>query len=74
MPFHLSQFANSLKCAYCGKIQGTKNWPLNGDLTPFYWQREPGNFSLAILCPNCGKEWYVVWDFDPGPIESLDVL
>jgi len=40
-------------------------------MTPFYYQSEPGKYSLPVTCPHCAKEWYVVWDANPGPIEPL---
>lgn len=69
--FHISQFADKLKCKYCGKIHGTDKWPIDGDQVGFYYQKDPGKYTLPVHCPNCGKEWYVVWDQDPGPIKIL---
>jgi Zn finger protein HypA/HybF involved in hydrogenase expression len=63
---HISQFANKLRCQHCGKIHGTKEWPVNGDHVPFYFQDEPGKYTLTVNCPHCGKNWYVVWDNNPG--------
>jgi len=68
---HFSQFANNLLCQYCNKTHGTKNWPVSGDIFPFYFQKEPGNYNLKVSCPYCGKEWYVVWDDNPGLIKPL---
>jgi len=68
---HISQFASDLTCQHCYKHHGTKEWPVNGDMTAFYYQTEPGNYTLTLTCPHCGKEWYVVWDDNPGPIEPL---
>ena len=68
---HISQFAGDLKCQHCGKSQGAKEWPLSGDSVPFYYQKEPGNYSLKLTCPHCGKIWYVVWDNNPGTIIPL---
>jgi hypothetical protein len=67
----MSAFANQLVCKHCGKRHGTSRWPVHGDLTPLYFQSEPGNYTLNVTCPHCGKPWYVVWDVDPGPIEEL---
>jgi hypothetical protein len=68
---HISQFANGLRCQHCGKAHATKQWPVNGDMTPFYYQKEKGRYTLTVNCPHCGKEWYVVWDDNPGPIQPL---
>lgn len=68
---HISQFADKLICQYCYKKHGTKEWPLNGDMVPFYYQEEPGNYTLKITCPHCKKDGYVVWDDNPEPIKSL---
>jgi len=72
MSFHMSQFANKLHCQYCGQQHGSKQWPVNGDAIPFYFQKEIGRYSLLVKCPSCGKEWYIVWDMDPGIIKTLD--
>jgi len=68
---HYSEFANKLNCYNCGKTHGTKNWPIRGDLVPFYSEDTPGNFTLPVVCPHCGHKWYVVWDDNPGPIKPL---
>lgn len=68
---HISEFANKLRCQHCGKEHKTQEWPLNGDMVPFYFQKEPGNHTLNVTYPDCGKEWYVVWDDNPGPVEPL---
>lgn len=68
---HISEFANDLHCQHCWKAHGTKVWPVNGDYVAFYYQKEPGNYTLKLTCPHCGRDWYVVWDDDPGPMEPL---
>lgn len=68
---HISVFANELRCQHCGKTHGTKVWPVNGDHVAFFFQEEPGNYTLKVTCPHCGKDWYIVWDDNPGPIEPL---
>jgi hypothetical protein len=68
---HYSNFANELRCYYCGKTQSAKEWPVRGDWVGFCWEDEPGEYSIKLTCPHCGKDWYVVWDDDPGPIETL---
>ena len=73
MGLHISQFANKLTCQHCGQSHGSKQWPINGDQVPFYYQKELGRYSLLVKCPNCNMEWYVVWDMDPGLIKSLDL-
>ena len=67
----MSQFAGNLKCYCCSKPNKTAQWPVNGDRVPFYYQSEPGNHTLTITCPHCGKDWYIVWDDNPGPMEPL---
>jgi hypothetical protein len=69
---HISQFAGALRCQYCGGPHSTRQWPTNGDMVPFYYQKEPGNHNLAVHCPHCGMTWYVVWDGYPGPPLPLD--
>ena len=67
----LSQFASRLQCQHCGKTHATGRWPVHGDRVPFYFQSEPGKFTLEVTCPHCGKPWFVVWDEDPGPTVDL---
>lgn len=66
-----SEFASDLRCQYCGKQHGATAWPQNGDMVAFYFQKESGQHSLEVKCPHCGKDWYVVWDDNPGPILPL---
>lgn len=68
---HISEFADKLPCAHCGKINRVKEWPVDGDYVPFYCQKESGNHTVKTTCPHCGKDWYVVWDDNPGPIKPL---
>jgi len=68
---HISQFAGDLKCQHCGKSQRAKEWPQSGDTVPFYYQKEPGKYSLKLTCPHCSKIWYVAWDNDPGTMSPL---
>ncbi|MDH5703905.1 MAG: hypothetical protein OEY99_06790 [Aigarchaeota archaeon] len=68
---HISEFADKLPCVHCGKINRVKEWPVSGDYVPFYHQKEPGRYTLKVTCPHCGREWYVVWDDNPGPIKPL---
>jgi DNA-directed RNA polymerase subunit RPC12/RpoP len=70
---HWSQFADQLSCKHCGKRNQTTQWPINGDSVAYYAQAESGSFSLKIRCPHCERDWYVVWDEYPGPIETLSV-
>jgi hypothetical protein len=67
----VSQFASHLPCQHCSQPQAAKEWPANGDMTALYYQKEPGRYSLKMTCPNCGRDWYVVWDQDPGPFLPL---
>ena len=71
---HISRFAHKIKCIHCNEFHGTDKWPVNGDGVPFYYQEEPGNFTLDVTCPKCQKKWYVVWDNDPGQIQELSVI
>jgi len=68
---HWSQFASNLRCKHCGEKNEAKEWPVAGDSVAFYYQDKKGNYTLTVNCPHCGKEWYVVWDDDPGPIKPL---
>lgn len=68
---HISEFADKLWCPHCGKPNKAEEWPLNGDMVPFYFQTEAGNYNLRLQCPHCGREWYVVWDDNPGTIGRL---
>ena len=69
--FHISQFADKLQCIYCGKMCDSPIWPVSGDHFPFYYQKETGNYTLPIPCSHCGKEWFVVWDDNPGPMHAV---
>lgn len=68
---HLSQFSERVRCAYCRSPSPAADWPANGDMVPFYVQtaertdESPGAFRVAVTCPDCRKEWFVVWDEDP---------
>lgn len=69
---HWSRYANKLRCPYCNKIHSLNDWPINGDYNPIYLQTEPRNYALFVTCQNCEKEWYVVWDNNPGPLMPLN--
>jgi len=62
---HISQFTGELTCQHCWKPQQAEDWPINGDYVPFYYQKKPGNYSLKLTYPHCGRDWYVVWDANP---------
>jgi len=62
-----SEFADKLRCQHCGKTNKAADWPAQGDMVPFYYQKEPGKYYVTVRCPECAKDWYVVWDDDPGP-------
>jgi hypothetical protein len=68
---HLSQFAGQLRCQHCNQIQAAREWPLNGDIFPFYYQKQAGKYNLKMTCPACGLDWYVAWDEDPGKMLPL---
>jgi hypothetical protein len=70
-PRATSQFASHLTCQHCHQPQPAREWPVNGDMVAIYYQKEPGRYSLKMTCPHCGKDWYVVWDQDPGQILPL---
>jgi hypothetical protein len=67
----ISQFANQLRCAYCSQTNVTTSWPPNGDYVPFYSQTKErteevsGAYRVPVHCPQCGKDWFIVWDEDP---------
>lgn len=67
----VSQFANKVRCAYCSQTNAATTWPRLGDAIPFYYQTKeetddkPGAYHVPVHCPNCGKDWFVVWDEDP---------
>ena len=61
-----SQFAGDLPCQYCSKKNAATRWPRNGDKVPFYYQKAPGKYYVAVTCPHCCKVWYVAWDDNPG--------
>ena len=68
---HISQSANNLTCQHCWKRDGNSQQPVNGDFVPYHRHKDPGGFDLPLTCPHCGKQWYVVWDQDPGPVRKL---
>lgn len=35
-------------------------------MVAFYCQKEPGQYQVTVHCPHCSKDWYVVWDDNPG--------
>ena len=70
---HKSAFADQLICKYCGVENHSTQWPSEGDSVPFAYEAEPGNFNVKVHCPDCEKDWYVVWDENPGQLETLSV-
>jgi len=62
----MSKFAGNLKCEICSQPHPATEWPVNGDRVPFYFEREPGRYSVEVWCPKFDRPWYVVWDDDPG--------
>ena len=70
---HYSDFAKELYCHYCGSINSAKEWPIKGDMVPFYFQNTQGRFNVKVSCQKCKKDWYVVWDQNPGDIQTLDI-
>jgi len=67
-----AEYAEDLPCAHCGAKNRAKQWPERGDLEPFYNQKEPGQYSVTVHCPSCNKDWYVVWDDNPGAVRQLE--
>lgn len=67
-----SRYAGNLRCAYCGQVNRSEYWPRNGDLAEFYFNtredvvQRPGLYRIAITCPYCYQDWYVVWDRNPA--------
>jgi hypothetical protein len=72
MPVHISRYADKLRCTHCGNVQQAREWPLRGDQTALYFQDDPGRYGIKLHFPQCGRDWYVAWDDDPGPIMPLD--
>ena len=68
--YHTSRYANNLHCLYCEKTNASEIWPLYGDSTAFYYEPDPGEYSIEITCSHCNKRWFVVWDYDPGPFST----
>jgi hypothetical protein len=73
MKGHISTFAGRLHCQHCGAEISSAIWPVNGDGVPFYYEDKSSKFYVALDCNSCGGVSYVVWDRNPGPIESLDI-
>jgi hypothetical protein len=63
-----SLFASKLECRLCGKNHMATEWPEHGDHMAFNFQDEPGHFYVSVYCPYTGKNWFVVWDQNPGSI------
>lgn len=70
---HRSVFADQLLCKYCESKNRTTQWPADGDSVAFAYEAEPGNFNLKVHCPDCENDWYVVWDENPGRLETLSL-
>jgi len=69
---HHSRYAAKLIRKHCGQSNRSEDWPIEGDKTPLYYQTQPGRYQVKVHCPHCAKDWYVVWDQDPGPIRRLE--
>jgi len=67
-----AEYAEDLACAHCGAKNRAEQWPERGDLEPFFNQTEPGQYSFTVHCPSCNKDWYVVWDDNPGAMRQLE--
>ena len=53
-------------CVYCGHLNRGIPAPPNGPMVPYYHQRDDkGAYAVPVLCDQCGKEFFVVWDIDP---------
>ncbi|GEM_PF-4500688 len=66
-----SQFAAVVCCNHCSTLVPPKHWPMFGDSVAFYFENEPGAFSIALDCADCMKRSFVNWDEDPGPMRPL---
>ena len=54
-------------CVHCGHQNKGIAAPPNGPSVPYYHQGDDkGAYAVPVLCDNCGKEFFVVWDRDPG--------
>ena len=60
-----------VRCPHCGGRNETGEWRAAGHVVPYYCQEEPGNYNIKMHCPHCDKDWYIVWDSDPGPVIQL---
>jgi len=67
-----AEYAEDLACAHCGAKNRAEQWLERGDLEPFFNQTEPGQYSFTVHCPSCNKDWYVVWDDNPGAMRQLE--
>lgn len=56
-------------CAHCGYFNKGIPAPPRGPVVPYYSQKKSGGaHSVPVLCDECGKEFFVVWDRDPAAL------
>src|SRR5262249_29880840 len=60
----VSQFAGALPCPHCGQKHCVPTGPAHPDLGQ---QQQPVRLFVTIHCPDCGRDWYAVWDEAPPP-------
>ena len=66
-----SQFAKGMVCAHCSQTNKTHMWPKYGDSVALYHDLEPSGFYIAMSCSHCKREWYIVWEINPGEAMPL---
>jgi tetratricopeptide (TPR) repeat protein len=53
-------------CVFCGHFNKGIPAPPNGPMVPYYHQEDDkGAYAVSVLCDQCGKKFFVVWDSDP---------
>lgn len=54
-------------CAYCSYLNKGIATPRHGPSVPYYAQTDDeGTHAIPVLCDKCGREFFVVWDCNPG--------
>jgi tetratricopeptide (TPR) repeat protein len=53
-------------CAHCGHPNRGIAAPPGGPMVPYYSRSDDtGAYAVPVLCDECAKEFFVVWDTDP---------